>query len=47
VLDDLARHGLDLAAVTQELEDEGVEGFARSYRESIENLSRARTAART
>src|SRR4029077_7874142 len=28
VLDDLARHGLDLAAVTQELEDEGVEGFA-------------------
>ena len=47
VLDDLARHGLDLAAVTQELEDEGVEGFARSYRESIANLSRARTAART
>jgi len=47
VLDDLARHGLDLAAVTQELEDEGVEGFARSYRDSIANLSRARTAART
>jgi transaldolase len=47
VLDDLARHGLDLAAVTQELEDEGVDGFARSYRESIVNLSRARTAART
>jgi transaldolase len=47
VLDDLARHGLDLAAVTQELEDEGVEGFARSYRDSIQNLSRARAAART
>jgi transaldolase len=47
VLDDLARHGLDLAAVTQELEDEGVEGFATSYRESIENLSRARAAAST
>jgi transaldolase len=47
VLDDLARHGLDLAAVTQELEDEGVEGFARSYRESMESLSRAKAAART
>jgi transaldolase len=46
VLEQLAMHGIDLAAITQELEDEGVAGFARSYRESIEHLGkvRARTA---
>jgi transaldolase len=38
VLDQLAAAGIDLAAITQELEDEGVAGFAKSYRESIENL---------
>jgi transaldolase len=43
VLDQLATHGIDLAAITQELEDEGVAGFARSYRESIQNLGRVRT----
>jgi transaldolase len=44
VLDRLAGNGIDLAAVTQELEDEGVAGFAKSFRESIEHLSKARTA---
>jgi transaldolase len=39
-LDELAAAGIDLAAITQELEDEGVTGFAKSYRESIENLRR-------
>lgn len=43
VLEELAVNGVDLAAVTQELEDEGVEGFAKSYRESIQNLGRVRT----
>ncbi len=43
VLEQLAVSGVDLAAVTQELEDEGVEGFAKSYRESIQNLGRVRT----
>jgi transaldolase len=42
-LDQLAASGVDLAAVTQELEDEGVAGFAKSYRESIENLRRVRS----
>ena len=42
VLDELAVHGIDLAAITQELEDEGVSGFAKSYRESIEGLRRVR-----
>ena len=41
VLQQLAVIGIDLAAITQELEDEGVAGFAKSYRESIENLARA------
>ena len=41
-LDELAAAGVDLAAITQELEDEGVAGFAKSYRESIENLRRVR-----
>ena len=43
VLDQLAMLGIDLAAITQELEDEGVAGFAKSFRESIENLSKVRT----
>ena len=42
-LDQLAAVGIDLAAITQELEDEGVETFAKSYRESIEHLSKVRT----
>jgi len=46
VLDELAKHGIDLAAITQELEDEGVAGFAKSYRESIEHLGKIRTTAR-
>jgi transaldolase len=41
VLQQLAVIGIDLAAITQELEDEGVAGFAKSYGESIENLARA------
>ena len=46
VLEQLAIAGVDLGAVTQELEDEGVDAFAKSYRESIENLGRIRTAGR-
>jgi transaldolase len=46
VLDELAKHGIDLGAITQELEDEGVAGFAKSYRESIEHLGKIRTTAR-
>ena len=42
VLDRLAMNGIDLAAVTQELEDQGVAGFAKSFRESIERLATAR-----
>ena len=38
-LDRLAMNGIDLAAVTQALEDEGVAGFAKSFRESIERLA--------
>jgi transaldolase len=44
VLDELAANGIDLAAITQELEDEGVDGFARSFRESIDNLGKVRSA---
>ena len=43
VLDQLAMIGIDLAAITQELEDEGVAGFAKSFRESIESLGKVRT----
>jgi transaldolase len=43
VLDLLAMNGIDLAAITQELEDEGVGGFAKSFRESIQSLGRVRT----
>jgi transaldolase len=43
VLDELAANGIDRAAITQELEDEGVAGFARSFRESIEHLSKVRS----
>ena len=46
VLDQLAIHGVDLAAVTQELEDEGVAGFAKSYRESIENMPKVKVSRR-
>ena len=42
VLDQLAIAGIDLAAITQELEDEGVGGFAKSFRESIEHLGTVR-----
>ena len=44
LLDQLAMNGIDLAAITQELEDEGVAGFAKSFRESIQNLGRVRSA---
>ena len=43
VLDQLAINGIDLAAITQELEDEGVAAFAKSFRESVESLSKVRT----
>ena len=46
VLEQLAIHGVDLAAVTQELEDEGVAGFAKSYRESIENMPKVKVSRR-
>ncbi|HEX2681837.1 MAG TPA: transaldolase, partial [Candidatus Dormibacteraeota bacterium] len=42
VLDQLAKDGIDLAAVTQQLEDEGVAGFAKSFRESIDHLGKVR-----
>ena len=42
VLERLAMVGIDLAAITQELEDEGVSGFAKSFRESIEHLGKVR-----
>ena len=42
LLDQLVAAGIDIAAITQELEDEGVAGFAKSYRESIESLGRVR-----
>jgi transaldolase len=44
VLDRLAKNGIDLAAVTQQLEDEGVAGFARSFRESIQHLGKVHAA---
>jgi transaldolase/glucose-6-phosphate isomerase len=43
VLDELATNGVDLAAITQELEDEGVAGFAKSFRESIDHLSKVKS----
>jgi len=33
-------NGIDMAAITQELEDEGVAAFAKSFRESIEHLNK-------
>jgi transaldolase len=42
LLERLAMVGIDLAAITQELEDEGVSGFAKSFRESIERLGKVR-----
>src|SRR5438105_10438619 len=46
VLDELAISGVDLAAVTQELEDEGVAAFAKSFRESIQNLPKVKVSGR-
>src|SRR2546429_104451 len=43
VLDQLAINGIDLAAITQEPEAEGVAAFAKSFRESVESLSKVRT----
>ncbi len=43
-LERLAKEGIDLAAITQQLEDEGVAGFAKSFRQSIEHLGKVRTA---
>lgn len=45
VLERLARLGIDLAAVTQQLEDEGVEKFCRPYDSLMETLERKRVAA--
>jgi transaldolase len=42
VLDQLAVAGIDLAAITQELEDEGVAAFAKSFRESLDHLGKVR-----
>ena len=42
VLDLLAMNGIDLAAITQELQEEGVAGFAKSFRESIRQLGKVR-----
>lgn len=44
VLDELAVAGVDLAAVTQQLEDEGVATFAKSFRDSVDRLSSLRVA---
>ena len=46
VLDQLAVNGVDLAAITQQLEEEGVAGFAKSFRESIRRLSQVKTTGR-
>ncbi len=43
LLDQLASTGIDLAALTQQLEDEGVAGFAKSFRESIQHLGKVKT----
>jgi len=43
-LGQLAAAGIDLAAITQELEDEGVAGFAKSFRESIQHLGKVRSS---
>ncbi len=43
LLDRLAAHGIDLAEVTQQLEDEGVAAFAKSYRDSIRQLAMVRS----
>jgi transaldolase len=42
VLDQLAMNGIDLAAITQDLEDEGVGGFAKSFRESVQRLGKVK-----
>ena len=44
LLDRLAAAGVDLAAVTQQLEDEGVAAFAKSFRESVERLGKVTAA---
>jgi transaldolase len=45
VLDLLAELGIDLAAVTQQLEDEGVEKFVRPFDSLMQTLERKRKAA--
>lgn len=42
LLDHLVAVGIDLAAITQELEDEGIAGFAKSYRESVDRLGKVK-----
>jgi transaldolase/glucose-6-phosphate isomerase len=42
-LDGLSAAGIDLKVVTQELEDEGVASFAKSFRESVHHLGKAST----
>ncbi len=45
VMDRLAAAGIDMNQVTQELEDEGVEAFARDYRNLLATIEGRRTAA--
>lgn len=42
-LDRLSAAGIDLRVVTQELEDEGVASFAKSFRESVQHLGKVST----
>src|SRR2546427_3455661 len=42
VLDRLAMVGIDLAAITQELQDDGVAGCAKSFRTPVERLGKVR-----
>jgi transaldolase len=42
-LDRLSAAGIDLRVVTQELEDEGVAAFAKSFRESVQRLGKVST----
>ncbi|MHB8500545.1 MAG: transaldolase [Candidatus Acidiferrales bacterium] len=42
-LDRLSAAGIDLRVITQELEDEGVASFAKSFRESVQHLGNVST----
>lgn len=45
VIDQLTAVGIDMAAVTQELEDEGVEAFAKAFRDLLATIEERREAA--